>query len=367
MKTLHIIDHFGLGGAQRIVAGMLDALPDAMLLPLRQKGSPADQIAVPAHQVLLPPVRNRFWQLLRLLKIPRIISQQSFAIVHCHLLAGWLFGLWLHVALPARRKPRLIFHEHDSINLGRWYYPWLAGAAQRAGVLVAVSRFIQQQMAARDIPLEAIRLLHNFVDLEHFTPGAAPDPACFGLAPQRAQASRLVGFAGRLVAQKGWQYFLEVADRLRAHNIRFLIAGDGRDAGKLARQVEALKLADRVFWLGYVGDMRDFYRLIDLLVITSERESFGLVQLEAQACGVPVILFENQAAWELHGAQSTVIISYGDTAALAGQIIHLLEDQQAYHRLVEKGLHNAREYSRSAFLSRLADIYRDAVNEQRNR
>ncbi|HSV86326.1 MAG TPA: glycosyltransferase, partial [Levilinea sp.] len=329
MKTLHIIDHYSLGGAQRIVEGILRALPESMLLPLRQKGSPNEQIVVPAEQVMLEPGGNWFCQMLRLLKTPHLIRQQDFQIVHCHLPASWLFGLWLYLALPARRKLRFIFHEHDSIKLGRWYYPLLVHAARRAGTLVAVSHFIQQQIAAHGIPPQDIHLLHNFVDLERFAPGAPPDLARFGLATQQVQPGRVVGFAGRLVAYKGWQYLIDAATRLRSRNIRFLIAGEGRDASKLARQIETLKLAETVFPLGYVSHMVDFYRLVDILVITSERESFGLVQLEAQACGVPVILFENQAALEMHGAQSTVIVPYGDTDALVDQIIHLLEDQDA--------------------------------------
>jgi glycosyltransferase involved in cell wall biosynthesis len=357
MKILHVIDHFSLGGAQRIVEGILNTFPDAVLLPLRKKGGPGEEICVPDHQVLLKPRRHLLLQIVRLLQVPRLIRQYKFKIVHCHLPASWLFGLWIHLMLPARSRPQLIFHEHDSIKLERWYYPLLIRTASRAGTILAVSKYIQDQITSHGIALEDIQLLHNFVDLNRFSPGKTPALNHLRLESEQVQSYRLVGFAGRLIGYKGWEYIVRAASRLHERNIRFLIAGEGPDAGKLKNLVEQMNLKDSVILLGYVHRMVDFYRLIDVLVIASERESFGLVQIEAQACGVPVILFESQAALELHGMQSTIIVPYGDTDALVANIESLFEDSQAYQRLVEKGLENARQYDLPSFTQKLTTIY----------
>jgi glycosyltransferase involved in cell wall biosynthesis len=361
MKILHVIDHFSLGGAQRIVEGILHALPESMLLPLRKKGDPHDQIAMPENRILLKPRGSLVTQLLRLLRAPGIVAQNDFQIVHCHLPYSWLFGLWLYLVLPARNRPALVFHEHDSIKLKRWYYPRLARAAHRAGTLVAVSRYVQHQIASHGTPLEDIRLLHNYIDLNRFSPG---DPHALEQLPrpsEAVEASHMVGFAGRLVAYKGWQYIIQAAARLRQKNIRFVIAGVGPDAAELERQIEAMNLHDSVIPLGYVAQMVDFYRSIDILVIPSQREAFGLVQLEAQACGIPVILFESQAALELSGDQSTVIVPYGDIDALVEIIEHLLTDKAAYALLVQKGLENARNYDLAAYLNKLEEMYTGIV------
>jgi hypothetical protein len=100
MKVLHIIDHFSLGGAQRIVEGILYSFQEAVILPLRKKGVEQDQIHIPAQQKLQQPEGNLFRQMLRLLKAPRVIRQKNFRIVHCHLHYSWLFGLWLYLVLP---------------------------------------------------------------------------------------------------------------------------------------------------------------------------------------------------------------------------------------------------------------------------
>jgi glycosyltransferase involved in cell wall biosynthesis len=285
-------------------------------------------------------------------------------IVHCHLPVSWLFGLWIYLMLPARSRPQLIFHEHDSIKLERWYYPLLIHAANRAGTILAVSKYIQDQIAAHGIPLEDIHLLHNFVDLKRFSPGETPALNRLRLKPEQVQSYRLVGFAGRLIGYKGWQYIVRAASRLHDRNIRFLIAGEGPDAGKLKNLVEQMNLEDSVILLGYTDRMVDFYRLIDVLVIASERESFGLVQIEAQACGVPVILFESQAAVELHGMQSTLIVPQGDTDALVAELESLFEDPQSYQHLVDKGLENARHYDLPSYTQKLTTIYANLMGKK---
>lgn len=363
MKILHVIDHYNLGGAQRVVEAILPSLPSSMLLALRKKGDPKDQIAIPDEKVLLPPRGNLLAQMLRLLRAPRLIRQGDFQIVHCHLPYSWFFGLWLNWVLPAANRPRLVFHEHDSIKLTSWYYPMLVRAARRAGTVIAVSAYVQNQIAAHGIPLEEIHLLHNPIDTHHFSPGPVHLER-FQRLSELGQSNRLVGFAGRLVGYKGWQYILAAADRLRGENIQFLIAGIGPDLEKIKHQIQQMNLQDRVILLGYVDRMVDFYRLIDLLVIASERESFGLVQLEAQASGVPVLLFENEAALELAGQQSTVILPYGDVEAVVENIQHLLGDSDAYDRLVEKGLDNTKQYELPGYIARLSQIYADILHRK---
>ena len=73
MKSLHIIDHFSLGGAQRIVEGIVRSMPESELLPLHKKGGDERQIIIPDEQYLIKPGNNLVLELLNLLKVPRLI------------------------------------------------------------------------------------------------------------------------------------------------------------------------------------------------------------------------------------------------------------------------------------------------------
>ena len=357
MKSLHIIDHFSLGGAQRIIEGIVRSMPEANLLPLHKKGGDDHQIVIPDEDYLIKPDKNLALQLLKLMQVPRLIRENNIQIVHCHLQYSWLFGFWISISLPARHRPKLIFHEHDSINLTRWYYPLFVKLISRAGSLIAVSAFIQSHMIACGVPAEKVLLLRNYVDLQRFSPGRRIESKRFGLNEQQVDCNSLIGFAGRLVEYKGWRLILKAADKLRGINTLFLFAGDGPDKPKLINEINHFGLQEKVFLLGYIDHMVDFYRMIAILVITSEKEAFGLVQMEAQACGVPVVVFDSQAAQEIQGDHSTIIVPNGDVEQLAGKIQELLDDKILYERMVERGLANARKYDLKSYIEQLNQIY----------
>ena len=73
MKSLHIIDHFSLGGAQRIVEGIVCSMPESFLLPLHKKGGDKRQVVFPDEKSLIEPGRNLF------LRVFKLLGKQSFS------------------------------------------------------------------------------------------------------------------------------------------------------------------------------------------------------------------------------------------------------------------------------------------------
>jgi len=101
-----------------------------------------------------------------------------------------------------------------------------------------------------------------------------------------------LGVAGRLIPLKGMGIVLHaLKDMLRRSDrpVELWIAGVGPLASFLARETKALNLGDSVTFKGCVQDMGSFYQSIDLLVVPSVREPFGLVALEAAAHGCPTV------------------------------------------------------------------------------
>jgi len=62
MKSLHIIDHFSLGGAQRIVEGIVCSVPESFVQPLHKKGGDKRQVIVPDEKYLIKPSHNLFYR-----------------------------------------------------------------------------------------------------------------------------------------------------------------------------------------------------------------------------------------------------------------------------------------------------------------
>jgi glycosyltransferase involved in cell wall biosynthesis len=101
----------------------------------------------------------------------------------------------------------------------------------------------------------------------------------------------VIGTASRLVDGKGLEELIAAVDTLvrEGMDLCLLIAGDGPNRGALERIVEQNNLGTRVRFVGFFQEMRSFYNALDIFVLASRSESFGLALTEAMACGLPVL------------------------------------------------------------------------------
>lgn len=127
--------------------------------------------------------------------------------------------------------------------------------------------------------------------LNPLRPEAAPSAP--RAAPPRDQANPLrVGLVGRCEPFKGFELALHAARILQRKSVALCmeVAGDGPERPRLEQLAERLGLGQVVRFHGNVSDMASFYGGLDLLLCPSLREPFGLVSIEAQAWGVPVVV-----------------------------------------------------------------------------
>ena len=115
---------------------------------------------------------------------------------------------------------------------------------------------------------------------------------------QAPQGDILIGISSRLAPDKGQDTFLRAAARVAAQEakVRFVIIGDDSIFSDnigyvpmLRKMADDFHLADRVFFLGFRQDMPALYSGLDIVVNAAWREAFGLVVVEAMACGKVVI------------------------------------------------------------------------------
>jgi D-inositol-3-phosphate glycosyltransferase len=284
----------------------------------------------------------------------RIASGVDYDLIHAHY---WLSGV---VALALRERwgvPVLqMFH-----TLGRFKN----GAARRLADLEPSIRLDEEQRIVRHVDglvaasvVERRALVDDYgadssratvipcgVDTELFRPGdrdvarAHVDP---GYAP-------LVLYVGRIAPIKGLETLLDAVAQLRARGpaVRLLIVGgeadepsDGHEA-EIRRRVDGLGLREAVRFVGAQPQeaLRDFYVAADVTVLPSYYESFGMVVLEAMACGSPVI------GSRVGGLTTTVrdgvtgfLVPDGDAGALAERIQTLVGDDDLRFRLGREGV-----------------------------
>lgn len=124
---------------------------------------------------------------------------------------------------------------------------------------------------------------------------------------------------------------------------RLLFVGEGPDLPKICNQVRELGLQDRVTFLGKQDEVAEVLSMADLMLLTSEKESFGLVALEAMACGVPTVATNAGGLPEViaHG-KTGFLAPVGATERMAEYALNLLLDEGLYRNFSAACVQRAR-------------------------
>lgn len=196
--------------------------------------------------------------------------------------------------------------EHET-GAGEKRFEQLCAEPLLADYCVAASQFTKSTLVASGVPAARVRVVPYGVDLHAFVPPEQPPGGRFRVL-----------FAGQMVQRKGLSYLLEAWKRLALPDAELVLAGRGRrDEGLLARyhgryRLEADASPDR---------LRKLYQTSDVFCMPSLAEGFGLVYLEALACGTPVIGTPNTGAPDLlSDADAGFIVPVRDVDALADRI-----------------------------------------------
>ncbi len=132
-----------------------------------------------------------------------------------------------------------------------------------------------------------IKVLYNGLDIKEF------DDRNFEYIYNRQGNEILIGNAGRLNKQKGQNFLIEIAANLKKRNINFkiLIAGSGKIKKDLINYAKKLGVNDKIIFLDFVENIKDFMQSIDIFALTSHWEGFGYVNVEAMVSNKPVVAF----------------------------------------------------------------------------
>jgi glycosyltransferase involved in cell wall biosynthesis len=215
---------------------------------------------------------------------------RPFDVIAC----GHINLLPLAVALRVRLRLPLVLVIH---GIEAWQpsgNPITGRMVRTIDRFITVSELTRQRFVAwSGVPKEKGFLLPNAIDLSKFSPGPA-DPELIRRLDLAGR--RVVMTLGRLSAAeraKGVDEILEVLPALSAKvpEIVYMIAGEGDDVPRLTEKARSLGVADRVRFTGYIaaGEKEAHYRLADVFAMPSTGEGFGIVHLEAMACGIPVV------------------------------------------------------------------------------
>ncbi|MCE9590105.1 MAG: glycosyltransferase family 4 protein [Planctomycetes bacterium] len=296
--------------------------------------------------------RSQHWALGRTIKrLSRTMSRDSGGtpvIAHC----GRAMPEAL-AALTARRLmlgPRMLCWAHGeeitTARVSREYTFVMTRVYRACAGIIANSEHTAAMVKAYGVPDGRVHVVHPGVDTDLFNPGIDGSELRRKYVPP---GRLMVLTVGRFPPRKGHDTTLRALAKLRDHSpvLHYVIAGDGEgdERARLERLVDELNLRDRVTFAGMVrgADLPRFYAACDLFVMPNRREGsdvegFGIVFLEAAACGKPTIGGRSGGVPEAVGENETGLLVGGtDADELATAIAQLAGDEGLRRRMGEAG------------------------------
>ena len=235
--------------------------------------------------------------------------------------------------------------------------------------LVANTRFEAQDLVDfYDADPARVEVVQPGVDLDRFRPGP-PDRARLGLPAH----GKIVAFVGRIQPLKAPDVLISALAAMTDPDVTVVICGGPSGSGldrptSLIELAASLGVADRVVFLPpQTGDdLAALYRSADLVAVPSYNESFGLVALEAQACGTPVVAAAvGGLVTAVRDGVSGVLVDGHDPQDWAKVLDTLLAAPRHRHELSIGAVTHAADFSWDRTAEGLLRVYREAVTEHR--
>lgn len=290
-----------------------------------------------------------------------VARRHGLDILHVHYAIPHAAGAYLAQQMLGRDRIKVIttLHGTDITLVGQEpsFFPMTRFLIERGDAVTAVSRWLERE-TRRVFEIERpIDVIPNFVDARSFHPGAASPADRRHLA---ADDERLLLHASNFRPVKNVGAVLAVFARVAPEvPSRLLLIGDGPERRQVQQETERLGLADRITFLGEVERMQEVLPLADLLLLPSLHESFGLVALEAMACGVPCVATDRGGTAEfIVSGHNGYLCDPRDVDAMAEAALRVLTDPEHRRHLGEEARRDAVSgYGVPCVLKQYVDLY----------
>jgi len=227
---------------------------------------------------------------------------------------------------------------------------------EKSDYVTAVSRSLVQQTNKLITPDKEIHTVYNFIDENVYK--KQEDHSIkqeLGIKDEK-----VIIHVSNFREVKRVQDVVKVFHRVQQEiPSKLLLVGDGPEMGNICELVDQLQLEKDVLFLGKQENVEELYNISDLMLLLSEKESFGLVLLEAMACGVPCLGTNIGGIPEVidHG-KTGYICELGEVSQMAQYVLNLLQDEQL-HAQFSKACEEVvkTKFQSSEIIAQYEDIY----------
>ncbi len=343
------------------------------------QGCDAVPASVPVYRADLPFSRNLVSKLISLAATwPRVMLAGQTNVLQFATCEDAYWGTYFNrmTGMP------FVVYAHGNEILSAAANSWRGArrALRGASAVFANSSYTASLLTERiGVQPQRVQILHPGCDPDEFSPGA-PDPSLYANSPLLRTAGPVLLTVGNLVERKGHDLVLKCLPELlkRWPDLVYVVVGEGPNRRPLEQLAQSLGVSGSVCFVGRADEraLCNYYRRCDVMVMPSrlraqhnDVEGFGIVFLEANACGKPAVggRCGGMADAIVHGETGFVVDS-NDSADLSRHLQLLLSDRQLAQRFGATGRRRVvAELSWSAVARRVADVTDEIAARGRRR
>ncbi|MFC4769472.1 glycosyltransferase [Effusibacillus consociatus] len=296
-KVLYIIGGGEFGGAEQHLLGLVKSLdrnhwaPHVAVFYQGELAERLRQLQIPVT-VLTP---TNVSGLIGIVPVRKLIRELKPSIIHTHGVRANLSGRLANKAEGCPAKVVTTIHSILTLDYPVAWKRMLFGFLEKwtwryVDHFILVSRTMRDSLVKEGLPEKRSSVIHNAIDLPE-KPSVRTEYSKLREELGLPQDTKLVGTVARLHKVKGHTYLIQAAQRLKDKypNLHYVWVGGGEMYQQLKEEVRAAGLEERIHFLGVRQDVSELLPEFDLFVLPSIYEGFGLVVLEAQLAGLPVI------------------------------------------------------------------------------
>ncbi|EOD00104.1 glycosyltransferase [Caldisalinibacter kiritimatiensis] len=366
MKVLYIINNLGSGGAEKLLEDLIplmnkekDVKADILLLTDKNNVF-YDSILKKGVKVDIIKYKN-IYDPRNILEIKKYIHNGNYDIVHSHLFPTQ-YWVALTRVIYRNKKVKFITTEHSTYNRRReklYFRPIDKFIYSKYDTIISITKKTRDNLIDWIDPkrkrADKHIVMENGVDLEKFKkalPYKKND-----LVDGIDEDTKLVCMVGRFSEAKDQPTLIKAISKLQ-DNVHLVLVGEGPLINDNIELVNKLGISDRVHFLGFRQDVSRILKTVDIVVLSSNWEGFGLAAVEGMAAEKPVIVSDVEGLNDVI-EDKDLKFELGNYNDLENKIFSLLHNDDMYHCKVSYSNKRCAKFDVKQMVKELFKLYKD--------
>lgn len=301
-KVLHVVGGMDIGGTETMLMNIYrnidrEKIEFHFISYYGRKGFYDDEIEKLGGKIIPLNFSKKYGAFGSLYELKKILSKGKYDVIHGHTLfncgftmaVGWLSGVKIritHSHTTFERKDDFLKKLYMNLMRGfiRIFSTDYLACSKKAGIYLFGKNILENKK---------YRFLPNYVDYKRFIKDYSKDELRKNFKIEDDEI--VLGHVGRFMEAKNHEFILKIAEEMKKNGkkIKVIFVGDGNLRESIEKKIREYKLEEEVLITGMVKDTEKYMKIMDIFLLPSIYEGFGLVALEAQGSGIPVLASEN--------------------------------------------------------------------------